>query len=212
MAQTVNSVISENSEKMPMYTYIGLASVALGLINMFVSPITDSLNTNPIYVILSLASSACSAIAMYYIYDSLKKGMANLETPLTSMLQYCAWLVLGYNGLLILANLLAFGGGSLVGGGMFATLGGLVGLVYFILYIIVGCKIMSNYEGKLKLLGILFVAIPAILVVSSIVGGFASIATGGGFGFAKIIGILGAGLTAYQYLVAHEVITGKKLF
>ena len=212
MAQTVNSVISENSEKMPMYTYIGLAAVALSLIGMFVSPITNNLETNPLYIIIALANSACTALAMYYIYDSLKKGMANLETPLTSMLQYCAWFVLGYYGLSILANLLAFGGGSVVGGGMFMTLAGLLGLVYFILYIIVGCKIMSNYEGKLKLLGILFVAIPAILVVSTIVGGFASFAAGGGFGFTKIIGILGAGLTAYQYLVAHEVITGKKLF
>lgn len=210
MATKVDSVLSENSAKMSMYTYIGLAGIVLNILTLFVSPITSNLNVNPIYMIFALGSCACSGIAMYYIYDSLKKGMVNLETPLTSLLQWCAYTVLAYQGLAIIGNLIAWGAGGLVGGGVIMTIAGLIGLVYFVLYIIVGCKLMSNYEGKLKTLGIVMIAIPAIMIVSWIIGAGAALA--GGSGITLVIGLLGAACSAYQYILAHEVITGKGLF
>ncbi len=204
MATKVDSVLSENSAKMPMYTYIGLAGVVLSLV-------TSLMSGSTVRGFLLVLANLASGISMYYIYDSLKKGMANLEQPCTSLCQFCGYGALAQAGLMSLAYLVAMFSSSLSGTGILGTLGLLVGFVYFVLYIVLGCKIMSNYEGKLKLLGILFVAIPAILIVSSIVG-FGSAGLGGASSMLIVVAIINAACTAYQYMVAHEVITGKGLF
>lgn len=206
MATKVDAVPSANSAKMPLFTLIGLIGVVCGLAVLFVNPLSGY-NVNPLYVILGIGGSLCQGVAMFYVYTSLAKGMINLPTPLTTLLKCTGWSVLAYQGLMSIGLLLILMSGNLLAGGAISTIAALIGFVYFILYIIVGCKIMSNYEGKLKLLGILFVAIPAIMIVSAIIGGAAAI--GGASGITTILSFIGAACSAYQYLVAYQVICGK---
>lgn len=204
MATKVDSVISANSEKMPMFTYLGLLGVVLSLATTFMSAGTMK-------GLLTVASYLANGVAMYYVYDSLKKGMMNLEQPCTSLSTFCGYGVLAYNALMSIALLIAIVSSDWASTGVVGVLGVLVGFVYFILYIILGCKLMSNYEGTLKTLGICFVAIPAILIVSSIVGVRAA-GIGGTSSLTTVIAILSAACAAFQFLVAHKVITGKNLF
>lgn len=211
MATKVDTIISANSEKMPMFTYIGLGGIVLNLITLFFIPAASGYSVNSLYVILSIITTACNGIAMFYIYDSLKKGMINLEQPCTSLSQFCSYGILAYAGLSIITSLMLFGANSLTGTGLFGTLAGLVGFVYFVLYIILGCKIMSNYEGKLKTLGIMMVAAPAVMILGVIIGLFAG-GIGGVGTVGTIMAVIGAGISAYTFILAHELITGKSLF
>lgn len=146
---------------------------------------------------------------MYYIYDSLKKGMQGLPVPCTSISQWCSWLILIYTALSVVSILMAMGNGSLTNTGIVVILAGLAAVVYFVLYIILGAKLMSNYEGKLKLLGILFIAIPVIMIVGTLCG-FGVSGLGGVGTLSKVIGIVGAGLSAYVYFVAYQLVAVKK--
>lgn len=211
MATKVDTIISANSEKMPMFTYIGLGGIVLNLITLFFIPAVSGYSISTLYILVGCISTACNGVAMYYVYDSLKKGMINLEQPCTSLSQFCSYGVLAMSALSILTMLMAMGSKSLAGTGLFAVLLSLVSIVYFVLYIILGCKIMSNYEGKLKTLGIVMVAAPAVMILGYIIGFFAG-GIGGAGTLNTVMSVIGAGISAYTYILAHDVVTGKSLF
>lgn len=205
----VDYLPSANSSKMMIFTIIGLTGVLFSIINLFMSPVSYSyysgVKINYAYAFFALASSGCTGAAMFYLFDSLKKGMVNLPTPLTSLLQWCSWLVLATQGLGVLSALLLFI--SAYGAtGVLSIFTALVAIGYLVLYIIVGVKLMTGYTGKLKLLGILFIAIPGASIILSLLG-----TVGGGIAGQIIFGVPAQLGTAYIYYLAHEIVTGKRL-
>lgn len=209
MATKVDSVISANSEKMPMFTYLGIGSAVLS----FIAALMDPSSLRGVIMLLGYAGGA---VAMYYVYDSLKKGMVNLPVPCTALSQWCSYGVLASNGLAILAVLMAWNTlnastasgavNSAMSAGALLLLSGLVSIVYAVLYIILGVKLINNYEGKLKTLGITFIAVPAIMIVGACFG------ISAGKGILIFLGLLSLACNGFLFYMAHDVITGKKLF
>lgn len=208
---TIDQLPSSNSANMPIFMGIGMLGVIISIALLFINPIGAGKG----YIYASIAGTICSGAAMFYIYDSLKKGMQGLPVPCTSVSQWCSWLVLVQTALLVFTTFAAINAvehassSSGMATGIAGLLYILVAIVYFVLYIILGAKLMSNYEGKLKLLGILFIAIPIIMVVGTLCG-FGVAGIGGTSTLAKVIGIVGQGLYAYVYFVAYQLIAVKK--
>lgn len=211
--EKLDYVPSANSGNMPMMVYVGLAGALLALLASFFSPFSK------IYYVIGLLGMLCTGAAMYYIYDSFKKGLVGHKEPMTGLCGATSILVLVSYGLMALSQLVFLLSSNIFSAAsnasVFTILGGLASLGYLVCSIIVGIKMLNAYEGKVKMFGILIIAYPVVSFVASLVGGAASarsvFSSGINFG-AVFIALVGAGVLGYMYYLAHEVFTGKKLF
>ena len=199
---------SENSAKFPTFAYIGIAGAVISLILAFIS-IFDSPR---LYYFLYAIAAACTAVAMFKLYDSLKKGLVGHKKPMPGLITTTAWFMVASQALMVLAGLIVLlagldGVGAAAGIGVF---GGIVSFVYLILMLIVAFTLIGSYTGNLKTLGWLFV-IPVIIGLIGAIAGGALALSGGKIGvFTIIFAIISCAITVYIYLFAKKIICDGK--
>lgn len=211
--EVVNSLPSANSAKFPMFAYCGMAAAVLSLISLFlpkgsITSFDGAIGMIKAYTLISVFIAILDGLAMWKLYDSLKKGLNSHRFPMKGILATNSMFALIVGGLGALLGIITFfalsgsgGYGSFASIGVIGFFGGLCGFAYYILSIIAACKLMSNYEGEVKKIGqlILLVSILAVVMLGAAFLGQVIM---------YIAGFIVCGSRVFLYLTAKKVIAG----
>lgn len=206
---TIDVLPNAENQYTQILTFVGLAGVVLSIIVAFI----DQVESFKAYYFMSLLTSVCSCAAMVNIFFSLRKGLTGQREAMPSLLNFSAYLNMGMTAFAVILALVAIGADSLDDIRSIAALTVLVGvlsIVYFVCFLIVASKLVGAYEGKLKTLGLTFLAIPAIGILMFIIG-ILTADLGNISALSIIITIVMQAVNAYLYCLAYEIFTGKKL-
>ena len=163
--EKLDTIPSSESSSFPLFAYIGMAGFALNLIASLFVPVGKA------YGWICLIANVCILLGMFKFYTALKKGLVGHKAPLGGLCSAAMWLYV-ISALLTILSLLALyvmisnnTGGS---AGIIATIAGgvvgvLVSIAYVVVAIVLGAKLMGNYEGNVKNIGLW-------LILSSAVG------------------------------------------
>lgn len=189
---------------------------------MLTKPSSDMLNT---FLLLSVASSFCSAYAYYVVYGGLNKGLDEAGFPMRGLLSTAGFLALSTGALsgifVLFVQILANGGGNgMSASGVKSTVGFgaallvlliILGIAYAVAQLVVGIKLASNFEGKVKTLGLLILSTFALAAIALLAGG-ASVGSDSVGTVTVAISVVQAGIAVMFFKTATEVIDDKSLF
>lgn len=211
--EKLDKVPSANSAKMPLFAMIGIAGAVLSFALNFLpsvaqattsGDITSLLGKVKIYLIISIVAALLGGLGMYYVYDSLKKGLKGHSVPMTGLLATNAILALVLAIVGALVGIVGFSAlsslslGAAAGAGILAVIALLGGIVYFILGIIIACKLMK-YEGEVKTLGL-------TMLIIAILGVILALVSAAGGVFAIVCSAISCAATIFLYLQAKKVL------
>lgn len=182
--EKLDTIPSSASATFPTFAYLAIGGYALSMIGGFIGTANTDINDlanlgkpNLAGVIFTLLGSILVLVGMYKFYDALKKGLVGHKAPCTGLCSAASILMIIFYGLTLLSTfvmILSFNSAS--GGGFLAGLAGgvlgvLVGIAYIVVVIVLGAKLLANYEGNVNKIGlwlILMVAVGIIPVVGAI--------------------------------------------
>lgn len=202
---------AENQYTTPL-TWVGIAGAFLSVVLAFVDKV-DGWEISKLWCMLSLLSAACSCAAMVNIFLSLKKGLMGRPVAMPSLLTTTAILNGAMTAFTILTALILLGASSLSdlrNVGSMSVLTVLAGLAYFVCFIIVAVKLLGAYEGALKTLALVFIAIPVIgILMAAVAVGNATLSNVNAMSI--VFTIIMQGISVYLYYLAHQIFTGRNL-
>ena len=197
---------SSNSASFPTFAYIGIAGAILAFIMSFF----NILENPRLYYFFYAISSACGAIAMFKIFDSLKKGLVGHKKPMPGLLTTTGWLYVASMGLIVIAGLIVVLAGldGISAAAGIGVVGGIVSFIYFILLLIVAFTLIGSYN--VKTFGWLLV-IPVFFAIIAAIGGGAAALSGGSVGVITIIiAAFSCAISIFIYLFAKKIISDGK--
>ncbi len=206
--EQLDYIPSSNSASFPTFAYIGIAGAILAFIMSFF----NILENPRLYYFFYAISSACAALAMFKIFDSLKKGLAGHKKPMPGLLTTTGWLYVASMALIVIAGLIVVLAGldGISAAAGIGVVGGIVSFVYLILLLIVAFTLIGSYSGNVKTFGWLLV-IPVLVGVLAAIGGGAAALSGGNVGVITIIiAAISSAISIFIYLYAKKIICDGK--
>lgn len=199
---------SAASAAFPKFAYIGIFGAVVG----FVASFFNVLENPRLYYLLYAISAACGALAMFKLYDGLKKGLVGHKKPMPGLITTTGWFYVAAQALLVLAGLIVLLAGldGVVTAASIAVFAGVISFVYLILSLIVAFTLIGSYTGNLKTFGWLLV-VPVIFGIIAAIGGGAAAMSGGKIGvITVIIAIISCAISIFIYLFAKKIISDGK--
>ena len=206
--EQLDFIPSAASAAFPKFAYIGIFGAVVGFVTSFIS-LVDSPR---LYYFLYTVAAACGALAMFKLYDGLKKGLVGHKKPMPGLITTTGWFYVVAQALIVLAGLIVILAGfdGVVTAASIIMFAGLVSFVYLILSLIVAFTLIGSYTGNLKTFGWLLV-IPVIFGIIAAVGGGAAALSGGKIGvITVIIAIISCAISIFIYLFAKKIISDGK--
>ena len=206
--EKLDFIPSSASAAFPKFAYIGIAGAVLSFVLTFISVV----NSPRLYYFLYAIAAACGAIAMFKVFDALKKGLAGHKKPMPGLISTTAWFYVAAQALIVIAGLIVIlagfdGIGAAAGIGV---VGGLISFVYLILLLIVAFTMIGSYAGNVKTFGWLLV-VPVLFGIIAAIGGGAAALGGGSVGtIGIIIGFISCAISICIYLYAKKIISDGK--
>lgn len=182
--EKLDFIPSSASASFPIFAYLAICGYALSMIGGFIGTANTDINDitnlgkpNILGIIFTLLGSALVIVGMFKFYDALKKGLFGHKAPCTGLCSAATILMFIYYGLILLCMfvmILSFNSssvGGLLAGLATGVLGLLVNIAYIVVVIILGAKLLANYEGNLNKIGLwllLTVAVGIIPVLGAV--------------------------------------------
>ena len=157
-------------------------------------------------------AAACGALAMFKLYDSLKKGLVGHKKPMPGLLSTTGWFYVAAQALIVLGGLIVIlaGMSGVVTAASIIVFAGVISFVYLILSLIVAFTLIGSYTGNLKTFGWLLV-VPVIFGIIAAIGGGAAALSGGKIGVITIIiAVISCAINIFIYLYAKKIVCDKK--
>ncbi|MBP5359921.1 MAG: zinc ribbon domain-containing protein [Bacteroidaceae bacterium] len=206
--EQLDFIPSAASAAFPKFAYIGIAGAVLALIVSFF----NVFETPRLYYFLYAVAAACSAVAMFKVYDGLKKGLAGHRKPMPGLITTTAWFQVAGQALMVLGGLIVILAGldGVATAAGIIVFAGVINFVYLILMLIVAFTLIGSYTGNVKTFGWLLV-IPVIFGIIAAIGGGAAALSGGKVGVITIIiAVISCAISVYIYLFAKKIISDGK--
>ena len=206
--EQLDFIPSENSASFPTFVYIGILGAVVGFITSFI----NVLESPRLYYLLYTVAAACGALAMFKLYDSLKKGLVGHKKPMPGLLSTTGWFYVAAQALIVLGGLIVIlaGMSGVVTAASIIVFAGVISFVYLILSLIVAFTLIGSYTGNLKTFGWLLV-VPVIFGIIAAIGGGAAALSGGKIGVITIIiAVISCAINIFIYLYAKKIVCDKK--
>ncbi|MBP5596355.1 MAG: zinc ribbon domain-containing protein [Pseudobutyrivibrio sp.] len=176
--EKLDFIPSSASASFPTFAYMAIAGYGLSMIGGFIGTANTDINDlanlgkpNLLGVIFTLLGAFLVLVGMFKFYDALKKGLVGHKAPCTGLCSAATILMFIFYGLTLLSTfvmILSFNSSS--GGGFLAGLAGgvlgiLVGIAYIVVVIVLGAKLLSNYEGNVNKIGLWLLLTVAVGII-----------------------------------------------
>lgn len=205
--ERVDYAPSANSANIKAFSLVGILGAILTAVALIL--------TNKATGYLMAFGALFSAPAMYYVYDTIKKGLATHKFPMPGSLGLTAGVCATMFGSMALAFLIMSSGSTSLStaksGMAFVFICGVAAFVYLVCTFIVSLNILDSYTGKIKRVAYLLLSFPAaiiLLLVAAFLFGDAS----SGKAIGIIFSLIYAGINCAIYMVTVNLATGKSLF